>query len=205
MGGGYVGKWGVGVAGRILCWREDVGFGSASRQVNLDQALEVSTKAAVTDARKRCLRLFGEALGGGINDHELQTELKEHVKAERYAKQKADAEAAALARSGGAGSAPHFSAAVSGQQGPGRPGGPGGGSSAGAAAFAAAPVASAGRSDGAVQHQQQQHATGQHHQQQHHQARYPAAAAAAAQAGGVAVSAQVTRFSVAELLSAPAQ
>ena len=72
-----------------------MGFGSASRQVNLDQALEMSTKAAVTDARKRCLRLFGEALGGGINDHELQTELKEHVKAERYAKQKADAEVAA--------------------------------------------------------------------------------------------------------------
>ena len=57
--------------GRPLCWHEDVGYGS-SQQPKIDAAYEVAYKAAVTDARKRCLRLFGPALGLNVNSEAFQ-------------------------------------------------------------------------------------------------------------------------------------
>jgi DNA repair and recombination protein RAD52 len=58
-------------AGRAVTWHEDVGYG-ASQQSKIDAALEVAYKGAVTDARKRCLRLFGPSLGLTVNSEAFQ-------------------------------------------------------------------------------------------------------------------------------------
>jgi DNA repair and recombination protein RAD52 len=44
-------------------YREDVGFGSCENQRMKSHAFEIARKAASTDALKRALRLFGNALG----------------------------------------------------------------------------------------------------------------------------------------------
>ena len=50
--------------GKAVTWHEDVGYHGSSNLPTFEQAVELSRKAAATDARKRCLRLFGAALGG---------------------------------------------------------------------------------------------------------------------------------------------
>mmetsp|Transcript_20040 Transcript_20040/g.27588 ORF Transcript_20040/g.27588 Transcript_20040/m.27588 type:complete len:425 (+) Transcript_20040:91-1365(+) len=54
-------------------YHEDVGFGS-SFHPSRGEAIQHAKKEAVTDARKRCLRLFGNALGNCVYD-------KKHLKA----------------------------------------------------------------------------------------------------------------------------
>jgi len=102
-------KWNVGVHavmrvymlldGRPLCWREDVGYGASSRMPQLDAAMEMARKGAITDARKRCLRLFGEALGGSINSEEFQ---RNAVKAAAAARAAAAAGSSSASGSGAA-------------------------------------------------------------------------------------------------------
>lgn len=49
----------------IMCVREDVGDGVGQGR-NLEDAVDTAEKAAVTDAFKRCLRLFGAGAGGSV-------------------------------------------------------------------------------------------------------------------------------------------
>ena len=58
--------------GKPICFHEDVGYGTAERQPKADAAFELAVKSAVTDARKRCLRLFGPILGQNINSADFQ-------------------------------------------------------------------------------------------------------------------------------------
>ena len=58
------------------CHHEDVGYGEGLKQNGRGAAIEMAKKSAVTDAMKRCLRLFGNALGNSIYD-------KEHCKVEK--------------------------------------------------------------------------------------------------------------------------
>lgn len=60
--------------GTIISWHEDVGYGTAEKQPRVDAAVEQACKSAVTDARKRALRLFGPALGAHINSEVFQKE-----------------------------------------------------------------------------------------------------------------------------------
>jgi hypothetical protein len=55
---------------------EDVGFGGADNMPSAGQALEKAKKHAVTDARKRALRLFGEVLGNCLRSEDYQTQAK---------------------------------------------------------------------------------------------------------------------------------
>lgn len=74
-------KWAVGVTctARIILkdgtTREDVGFGSAENQRSKGQAIEKARKEAVTDAIKRALRQFGNALGNCCYDKEYAKEI----------------------------------------------------------------------------------------------------------------------------------
>ncbi len=60
-------------------FHEDIGFGEALNQRGKGSAIEMAKKSAVTDALKRCLRLFGNALGNSIYD-------KDHCKIEKVSK-----------------------------------------------------------------------------------------------------------------------
>jgi DNA repair and recombination protein RAD52 len=51
-------------------WREDIGYGVVEHQKLKGEALEQVKKKAVTDGLKRALRLFGNALGLNIGDHQ---------------------------------------------------------------------------------------------------------------------------------------
>ncbi|ELQ74625.1 DNA repair and recombination protein RAD52/RAD22 [Trachipleistophora hominis] len=70
-------RYSVGVSAvvRVLlsdgAMREDVGFGSADNQRVKSQAIEKAKKEAVTDALKRALRQFGNALGNCCYDKEF--------------------------------------------------------------------------------------------------------------------------------------
>lgn len=63
--------------------REDVGFGSSENQRNKSQAYEKARKEASTDALKRALRLFGNALGNCCYDKEFISTLNKIEKKER--------------------------------------------------------------------------------------------------------------------------
>ena len=75
-------KWSVGMTAVVRItlkdgsYHEDVGFGSADHPRRGD-AIQLAKKEAVTDARKRCLRLFGNALGNCIYN-------KKHLKNHAY-------------------------------------------------------------------------------------------------------------------------
>lgn len=56
--------------------REDIGFGSADNQRVKSQAIEKTKKEAVTDALKRALRQFGNALGNCCYDKEFLKDVK---------------------------------------------------------------------------------------------------------------------------------
>ena len=58
--------------GKVVCFHEDVGYGASERSPRVDQAFEQACKSAVTDARKRCLRLFGPSLGQNVNSADFQ-------------------------------------------------------------------------------------------------------------------------------------
>lgn len=73
--------------GKISCWHEDIGYGVASNLPTIDAAMELARKASVTDARKRALRIFGEALGGEIANATVQAELQQNKKAQIYKRQ----------------------------------------------------------------------------------------------------------------------
>ena len=66
--------------GRPICFHEDVGYGTAERQPKADAAFELAVKSAVTDARKRCLRLFGPILGQNINSADFQKAAQDSAK-----------------------------------------------------------------------------------------------------------------------------
>lgn len=52
---------------------EDVGFGSSSNQPDLAQAHEMAVKGAVSDAIKRCFRVFGDQFGLSLyKKHEFE-------------------------------------------------------------------------------------------------------------------------------------
>ncbi|KAF9761866.1 DNA repair and recombination protein rti1 [Nosema granulosis] len=63
--------------------REDVGFGSSENQRSKSQAYEKARKEASTDALKRALRLFGNALGNCCYDKEFINTLNKIEKKER--------------------------------------------------------------------------------------------------------------------------
>ena len=50
----------------------DVGAGTAEGQRSRHEAIKKSKKDAVTDARKRCLRVFGNGLGNCVRDKAYQ-------------------------------------------------------------------------------------------------------------------------------------
>ena len=54
----------------------DVGCGTAEGQRSRHEAIKKSKKDAVTDARKRCLRVFGAGLGNCVRDKAYQAYLK---------------------------------------------------------------------------------------------------------------------------------
>ncbi|KAL7749420.1 DNA repair protein rad52 [Sorochytrium milnesiophthora] len=68
------GKWSVGIQTVVRislkdgCYREDVGYGLMENSRSKGQAFEKARKESVTDALKRTLRLFGNALGNCISD-----------------------------------------------------------------------------------------------------------------------------------------
>jgi DNA recombination protein Rad52 len=66
--------------GKPICFHEDVGYGTAERQPRADAAFELAVKSAVTDARKRCLRLFGPILGQNINSADFQKAAQDSAK-----------------------------------------------------------------------------------------------------------------------------
>lgn len=79
-------KWKVGVSARVVVTlkdgtsHEDVGFGSHENKSKAT-AIENAKKEAVSDARKRALRLFGNALGNSVYDkvhtvHEVKSKVK---------------------------------------------------------------------------------------------------------------------------------
>jgi recombination DNA repair RAD52 pathway protein len=61
-------KWTIGVSALVRvtlkdgCFHEDLGFGSAENMKGKHNAMEKAKKEAVTDARKRVLRLFGNGV-----------------------------------------------------------------------------------------------------------------------------------------------
>ncbi|KRH93598.1 DNA repair and recombination protein RAD52/RAD22 [Pseudoloma neurophilia] len=59
---------------------EDVGLGSAENQRTKSMALEKAKKEAVTDALKRALRQFGNALGNVLYDKEFLNDIKKFKK-----------------------------------------------------------------------------------------------------------------------------
>jgi DNA repair and recombination protein RAD52 len=127
--GAQVGVWSVAyqchsrvsfldAAGRPVCWHEDVGYG-ANQQQKLDMAMESAYKTATTDARKRCLRLFGPALGLDVNSEVFQKAATDARKAQVLAQTahvaaeaRARAAAAAAGGGGGGGGSSSFSAAA---------------------------------------------------------------------------------------------
>jgi len=118
-------------AGRPVSWHEDVGYG-ANQQQKLDMAMESAFKTATTDARKRCLRLFGPALGLDVNSEVFQkaaTDARKaqvlaqtaHVAAEARARAAAGAAAAGGGGGGGGGSSSSSSSAAAAAAGAGGP------------------------------------------------------------------------------------
>jgi DNA repair and recombination protein RAD52 len=79
------GKFRVGVTAVVRVslkdgtFHEDVGYG-ISENKNKGNAIENAKKEAVSDARKRALRLFGNALGNCIYDKEHINRVKNKVK-----------------------------------------------------------------------------------------------------------------------------
>lgn len=76
------GRYNIGVSA-VVCVtlkcgssREDIGFGSADNQRQKSLAIEKAKKEAVTDALKRALRQFGNALGNCCYDKEFLAEIK---------------------------------------------------------------------------------------------------------------------------------
>lgn len=57
-------------------YREDIGYGKMDNCRHRGQALEKAKKEATTDALKRCLRLFGNALGNCLYDKEYLKDVK---------------------------------------------------------------------------------------------------------------------------------
>ncbi|KAI8384360.1 uncharacterized protein BYT42DRAFT_562252 [Radiomyces spectabilis] len=57
-------------------FHEDIGYGSAENQRNKAAALEKAKKEACTDALKRCLRMFGNALGNCIYDKQYLNNIR---------------------------------------------------------------------------------------------------------------------------------
>ncbi len=53
------------------CFHEDIGFGHSEGVKEKGKALEKAKKQAISDARKRALRLFGQALGNSVYDKEV--------------------------------------------------------------------------------------------------------------------------------------
>lgn len=76
------GKWNIGVMciarvsyienGVVQNWHEDVGYGSATRMPSFADAMDKCRKEAMTDARKRALRVFGPALGQDVSGADFQ-------------------------------------------------------------------------------------------------------------------------------------
>lgn len=64
----------------IGTFHEDVGLGSSEGHRNM--ALEKAKKEAVTDALKRALRQYGNALGNSLYDREFLREIK-YIKKEK--------------------------------------------------------------------------------------------------------------------------
>ena len=62
-----------------LCGAQDVGYGISENKIK-GTAIENAKKEAVSDARKRALRLFGNALGNCIYDKEHLNKVKNKVK-----------------------------------------------------------------------------------------------------------------------------
>lgn len=75
------GRFAVGVSAIVRvtlqngCYHEDVGYGTMSNCSDRGQALEKTKKEAISDALKRCLRLFGNGLGNCLNDKDFLTEI----------------------------------------------------------------------------------------------------------------------------------
>lgn len=96
------GKWCVGVCASVRvqlksgAYREDVGYGSSDGLRQRAQSLEKARKEAVTDALKRSLKTFGNALGNCLADKEY---IKQLMREERKFYQKpANYEAAGVIR-----------------------------------------------------------------------------------------------------------
>ena len=68
------GKYSVGISATVKVTltngasHEDIGFGSSENQGKKGAAIEKAKKEAISDARKRALRCFGDALGNSLYD-----------------------------------------------------------------------------------------------------------------------------------------
>ena len=58
-------------------YHEDVGYGHSENMPTDHRALEVALKTAVSDALKRTLRVFGEALGNSLYDKDFVREVRQ--------------------------------------------------------------------------------------------------------------------------------
>lgn len=65
-------------------YHEDIGFGSTDGMRNLGKAIEKAKKGAVTDALKRTLRLFGNALGNCCYNKEFITLITKPKNEKKY-------------------------------------------------------------------------------------------------------------------------
>eukprot|EP01138_Halocafeteria_seosinensis_P008046 gb/GECG01008222.1/.p1 GENE.gb/GECG01008222.1/~~gb/GECG01008222.1/.p1 ORF type:complete len:350 (+),score=70.57 gb/GECG01008222.1/:1-1050(+) len=75
------GAWNIGISAHMRvtlsdgAFHEDIGWGACENVRNREKAIEKAKKQAITDARKRCLRLFGDALGNCVRNEDYQKEV----------------------------------------------------------------------------------------------------------------------------------
>ena len=126
-------KWNVGVycvmrvnflaqSGAVLSFHEDLGFGAATNQPHFNDAIENARKGAVTDARKRALRVFGPALGSGVSGEDFQKQVQEYQNEARRQAAMANAASHAAAAAAAAASSSSSAGAGAGAGGAGRSG-----------------------------------------------------------------------------------
>lgn len=97
------GRWTVGTSAIVRVsirggsYHEGIGFGTAENMKSLYGAVEKSYKEAVSDARKRALRMFGHFLGNCIYDKSHTAKVQADAVKMRREKRRLAAEAAATA------------------------------------------------------------------------------------------------------------